>query len=80
MSKKTFTEQYNEIMERYSKGRFGSGLLTLGDILREAGKPELFDEASLEELQEFKKKAVGIYTKMAWGCAIKQWEKKQKRC
>lgn len=75
---KEFTKKYNEIMGKYSKGEFGTGAMSLGEILEKAGERNLFDLATLEELEDFKSKAVGNFSKMAWGCAIKQWKKKNK--
>lgn len=57
-------------MRKYADREYGLGVMSLGEILEKANCPNLFDLATLEELEEFKRKAVGNFSKMAWGCAI----------
>ena len=53
-------EQYNEIMERYRNGAFGTGYLSLHEILTKAGEPDLLDRMSQEEIEELTKRSAGL--------------------
>ena len=42
---------YQNIMKKYREGAYGEEHLTLSEILKRAGKPDLFDEMSIEDVQ-----------------------------
>lgn len=44
-------EEYHAIMKRYRDGEFGKGPLSLHDILQKAGKENLVNDFSLDDLQ-----------------------------
>ena len=54
-------------MERYKNGEFGQDNLTVGEILKRAGIPDLFDKMTLSELQDLATNVSGVLKTMVKG-------------
>lgn len=56
-----YSDEYNKIMEQYRNGEFGEDNLSVYDILSKAGKPNLLEKMSIEELQELYENSSGMF-------------------
>ena len=73
-------EKYYEIMSEFRKGKYGNEHLTLAEILKRAGEPDLLHKMSSEELIYICNKTFGIekmlFKKMA---TLKENEEENER-
>ncbi len=61
---KKYLIKYNEILDMYQNGSFGSKHLSLDEILNEANEPNLISKMTVNEIFELENKSFGISKRM----------------
>lgn len=56
----TASEKFCEIMKKYHSGEFGTEHLSMEEILQRAGESNLFEEMTIEEIQDLVEKSSGL--------------------
>lgn len=64
-------EKYNNIMERYRNGEFGTESLSMNEILIKANEKDLLQNMTVYELQELYKSSTNVFRYM-FGLLIEQ--------